>query len=50
MQNLKYQDDLNKVADRLKAKFMSKIKHTHGSDSNSSESEDDEVKPLNHIH
>ena len=50
MQNLKYQDNLNKVADKLKLKFMSKIKHTHGSESDSNESEDDELKPLDHIH
>jgi len=50
MQNLKYQDNLNKVADKLKLKFMSKIKHTHGSESDSNESEDDELKPFDHIH
>ena len=50
MQNLKYQDSLNKVADKLKLKFMSKVKHTHGSESDSNETDNDEIMPLDHIH
>ena len=44
MENLKYQDNLNKIADKIKLKFNSKVKHSHNSE-NSEESDYEEYKP-----
>jgi hypothetical protein len=40
MENLKYQDNLNKIADKVKHKFDSKVKHTHNSGSDNSDESD----------
>jgi hypothetical protein len=43
MENLKYQDSLNKIADKMKMRFTTKVKHTHkGEDDHTSDVSDAE--------